>query len=145
MKAVAFNEDMTQDQRRRAEEIVWKYRRVYATKLQHLKAGVKTYAGHIAYDSETLEQAKPRPVSMFQKKLLSKYLKSYEDAGIIGNSMHPIYSNCYLLQKKLCTVKTIEQVESAMPEELANSFRLVVCMDKASKSMRPFSESMLTV
>ena len=143
LSKIALAKDLTPQQIERVNNITWAHRCIMGAKLEHLAAGLRHYAVDMAYDPALVTAAAPRPMSLFQRELLTEYLKTYVRANILEASTSTPLSNCFLVEKKNNRIKSREDLKKATPEDLAASFRLVVDMAHITPAVRGFQAEML--
>ena len=143
MEKISLAKDLSQADVERINDITWAHRGIMGAKLEHVAAGLRNYAVDMAYDPALVTAAAPRPMSLFQRELLTEYLRAYVRANILESSSSTPLSNCFLVEKKNNKIKSREDLKHATPEILAASFRLVVDMAHLTPAVQGFQAEML--
>ena len=132
--------ELSEDTVKRIKQLTWKYRKVYAIDLSHIKVGCSKRAIHIGIDRDKLRGSFQRPMTLFAKTLMTRYLKYYEKCNIARPSETQALANAFLVAKKGCWIRNWKDLEKAKDEDLPANFRMVVDLKIQNEAVAPFND-----
>ena len=142
IKQIKFGNGVPDDWKIKFQDLLWLHKDKFGEDLLSIKAGLKVFQAHVAYNGGPCIPAKVRAGNKYSKEVFKRVSLEHINANIIQHAKSEAYGNAHIIDKKMPEaqkIKTIEEIWSASSSKIQKAYRLTIDLSDIGKSLVGYS------